>query len=99
MSRVQPAEALDLEESAWEEASRQASSEKGTLRERWHTRDTVDQLVDELVSTGRTQEAGIIEAILNRAGGDTDDKLIRAYVTKLWAADWDSDEDAVYDEM
>lgn len=27
----------------------------------------------------------------------SDDDLLRGYVSRLWAQDWDSDEDAVYD--
>jgi hypothetical protein len=31
------------------------------------------------------------------AGGDVDDEHVRAYISHLWAEDWDSTEDSVYD--
>jgi hypothetical protein len=39
----------------------------------------------------------ISSSATNIAVGDLDDNLVRAYVSRLWAEDWDSDEDAVYD--
>lgn len=32
------------------------------------------------------------------AAKDADDDAVRAYVSHLWATDWDSDSDAIYDE-
>jgi hypothetical protein len=95
MSRAHLAAALDESTSGWESDTSQP--EGSTLQERWHARDTVDQLVSELLNTGRTKEAGIVEAILNKSEGDGDEQVIRAYVSSLWAEDWDSDEDASYD--
>src|SRR5438309_4517871 len=98
MSRVQTAEDVE-NDSAWQEANPQTPSAKESLRERWYARDTVDELVDELLSVGRTKEAELIDAILTRGDTGTEEHDIRGYVSSLWAEDWNSDEDAAYDRV
>ncbi len=41
--------------------------------------------------SGRAAEA--------RSTYDTADEHVRAYVSRLWAADWDSAEDSSYDDL
>jgi hypothetical protein len=62
--------------------------------------------------TGEVEEAstpivhapptGKLSIFLSHASSDDDDQeddeLIRAYVSRLWAEDWDSPEDSVYDD-
>jgi hypothetical protein len=46
--------------------------------------------------------AGKLSIFLSHASSDHDggdEELIRAYVSRLWAEDWDSPDDSVYDEM
>lgn len=62
---------------------------------RWRHPDTVPELLDELVTSGRRREAAAIRRVL---GHDDDETAMRAYVSRLWAKDWDSAEDSVYDE-
>lgn len=57
------------------------------LRERWHTTDAVLALIDELTHTGRGREAAAIRRVL---GHEDDEEAMRAYVSRLWADDWDS---------
>lgn len=35
---------------------------------------------------------------MTRAEDEGDDDAVRAYVSQLWSDDWESPEDAVYDE-
>ncbi len=65
------------------------------LRERWHRTDTVLALIDELTHTGRGREAAAIRRVL---GHEDDEEAMRAYVSRLWADDWDSPEDSIYDK-
>jgi hypothetical protein len=62
---------------------------------RWSYPDTVAELIGELVASGRKREAAAIRRVL---GHDDDEAAMRAYVSRLWADDWDSPEDSVYDE-
>lgn len=62
---------------------------------RWLYSDAVAELVEELESSGRKREAAAIRRVLGR---DDDEEAMRAYVSRLWSDDWDSDEDSVYDE-
>jgi hypothetical protein len=66
-----------------------------SLTERWQYTDTISELVDELQNTGRQQEAAAVKRVL---GHDDDEAAMRAYVSRLWAEDWDSPEDAIYDD-
>jgi hypothetical protein len=65
------------------------------LSERWRHPDAVSELLAELVSSGRSREAAAIRHVL---GHDDDEAAMRAYVSRLWADDWNSPEDSVYDE-
>lgn len=62
---------------------------------RWIYSDTVAELVEQLASSGRKREAAAVRRVL---GYEDDEEAMRAYVSRLWADDWDSDEDSVYDE-
>jgi hypothetical protein len=66
-----------------------------SLADRWQYPDIVAQLVDELAATGRDREAAAIRRVL---GHDDDEAAMRAYVSRLWAEDWMSPEDSIYDE-
>ncbi|MGW2397520.1 hypothetical protein ACWCYY_13305 [Kitasatospora sp. NPDC001664] len=57
--------------------------------------ELLGELVDELVANGRSRDADAIQRLLHR---DDEDAAMRAYVSRLWAQDWDSDEDSIYDE-
>jgi hypothetical protein len=65
------------------------------VSDRWHSPDPLAELIDVLKLTGRPHEAEIIERVL---GLDDDEQAMRAYVFQQWAEDWDSPEDAIYDE-
>lgn len=67
---------------------------RGDLATRWRYTDVIPELLSELIATGRSSEAVAIERVL---GHDDDEAAMRAYVSRLWAEDWDSDEDSVYD--
>jgi hypothetical protein len=67
---------------------------RGDLASRWQYTDVIPELLSELIATGRSSEAAAIERVL---GHDDDEAAMRAYVSRLWAEDWDSDEDSVYD--
>jgi hypothetical protein len=67
---------------------------RGDLASRWQYTDVIPELLSELIATGRSSEAAAIERVL---GHDDDEAAMRAYVSRLWADDWDSDEDSVYD--
>lgn len=67
---------------------------RGDLASRWQYADVILELLSELIATGRSSEAAAIERVL---GHDDDEAAMRAYVSRLWADDWDSDEDSVYD--
>jgi len=69
-----------------------------SLADRWHHRDAVHQLVDELFATGRTEEAKLVRAILTSSDA-AEDMAVRAFLTTDWAEDWNSPEDSVYDRM
>jgi hypothetical protein len=62
---------------------------------RWHRPDAVLELLEELVTGGRVREAAAIRRVL---GHDDDEAAMRAYVSRLWAEDWDSPEDSAYDD-
>ena len=79
--------------------ARGADSQEGSLADRWHRRDSISELVDELIATGREREAVIVEAILSR--GDSvaaQDLAIKNFVSADWAEDWDSPEDRIYNQ-
>jgi len=80
-----------------DEAPEEAVAE-GSLADRWHHRDAVHQLVDELFATGRTEEAKLVGAILTSSVA-AEDMAVRAFLTSDWAEDWNSPEDSVYDRM
>jgi len=69
-----------------------------SLADRWHHRDAVHQLVDELFASGRTEEAKLVGAILTSSVA-TEDMAVRAFLTADWGEDWNSPEDRVYDRM
>ena len=77
------------------EGNRYLGSTVAEFTTRWKYPDTVAQLLDELVLSGRKREAAAIRRVL---GHDDDEAAMRAYVSRLWADDWDSAEDSVYDE-
>lgn len=64
------------------------------LSVRWRYPDLVPELLTELVASGRDGEAAAIRRVL---GYDDDEAAMRAYVSRLWADDWDSEADSVYD--
>lgn len=66
-----------------------------TFGERWQRPDIVSELLAELISSGRRREAAAIRRVL---GYDDDEAAMRAYVSRLWAEDWNSPEDSVYDD-
>jgi len=66
-----------------------------TFAARWQHADAVSELISELFISGRTREAAAIRRVL---GHDDDEAAMRAYVSRLWAEDWDSPEDSVYDD-
>lgn len=68
----------------------------GALAERWQHVDEVVAIIDALVHAGRGREAAAIERVL---GHDDDEAAMRAYVSRLWADDWNSPEDSVYDQL
>jgi hypothetical protein len=78
---------------------RQPSSSGGidraTFADRWQYTDIITELVDELSATGRIREAAAVKRVL---GHDDDEAAMRAYVSRLWAEDWNSPEDSVYDD-
>lgn len=69
--------------------------DRTSFADRWQYTDIIAELVDELSATGRTREAAAVKRVL---GHDDDEAAMRAYVSRLWAEDWDSPEDSVYDE-
>ena len=87
----------EREEIANAPGQRGIDSHEGSLADRWHRRDSISELVDELIATGRRREAVIVEAILSR--GDVaaaQDLAVKDYISANWAEDWDSPEDSVY---
>ena len=73
--------------------------EDASLADRWVASDPLDEVLMILVRTGREREAQIIARIL---GDRDDDKLHRAMLISMQpslAEDWDSPEDAIYDEL
>lgn len=67
-----------------------------SFRDRWRHGDTVLALIDELLHTGREREAAAIQRVL---GYDDDEEAMRAYVSRLWAEDWDCPEDGIFDQL
>jgi hypothetical protein len=66
----------------------------------WRHLDPVDGVLRQLEEAGRGHEAELIKAVLAHAVDDiVDDQAIKAYVSTLWAEDWNSEEDALYDRM
>lgn len=72
-----------------------SSTSRHAALDRWHAPDPLAELIDELKLTGRPHEAEVIERVL---GLDDDEEAMRAYVFRQWSDDWDSPEDAVYDD-
>ncbi len=46
---------------------RTVPTNRGSLADRWHRRDSISELVDELIATGRREEAKLVGAILTRS--------------------------------
>ncbi len=66
------------------------------FRDRWQHADAVLDLIEELERIGRGREAAAVKRLL---GHDDDEEAMRAYVSRLWAEDWDCPEDSVFDQL
>ncbi len=72
---------------------------KPSLSETWRTDDPVEGALMELAFLGRDEEAELIRTVLERREECETDQLIRTLVSSVWAEGWDSEDDAVYDDM
>ncbi len=75
------------------------TTSKPPLSETWRTDDPVEDALLTLAFLGRNEEAELIRTVLERREECETDVLIRTLVSNLWAEGWDSEEDAVYDDM
>ena len=76
-----------------------AETDELSFRARWQVSDPVDEVLLVLNQTGREREARVITQFL---GDKSDAELHRAALASMQeglAEDWDSPEDAVYDEL
>ncbi len=89
------------EKAEWTEAwaSDPIPEPKRTLTTTWRTDDPVEYALMQLVYVGRDGDAELIRCVLDGREDRIADHLARGLVSSLWAEDWDSEDDASYDEM
>lgn len=64
----------------------------------WTIEDPVEELVQTLFSLGRNEEAEAIQALLALSGDEMDELMMRSLISHKWSEDWNSPEDASYDD-